>query len=244
MPSNIVYISIMLAVWRSLGFVSIPTGPKKDETGKSEVVSYPSILRQKRFLLYFIPWLAFVLVNYSGQQVIGNFFGTSMSYLMSVMEFSVGGLFCLIGGWFMDLRGRKPVIIIGLVMLGLAYALLSLLPPNLFVQAFFIIADSVAFGIFTVAFIFTVWGDMASSGGGEKFYALGSACVPAGVILPLVLSPWLESVNISSIFTLVSFFLFLAIIPLFFAPELLPEKAIKDMEIKKYVEEAKKVARR
>ena len=89
-----------------------------------------------------------------------------------------------------------------------------------------------------------VWGDMANGGGAEKFYALGSACVPAGVIFSLAISPWLKSVSISSAFSLASFFLFLAIIPIFFAPELLPEKILKEREMKKYVEEAKKVARR
>jgi len=244
MPSNVVYISIILAAWRCLGFVFIPAGPSLAEAEKTGTVSYATVLRQRRFYLYFIPWLAFVLVNYSGARIIGTYFGESLSYLMSVMEFSVGGLFCLVGGWVMDRKGRKPVIIIGLVMLGLAYALLSLLSPNPFVQAFFIAADSVAFGIFTVAFVFTVWGDMAGTAGGSKYYALGSAVVPLGALVPLVMAPWLVSIGISSAFTLASFFLFLAIIPLFFAPELLPEKAIKDMEIKKYVDEAKKVARR
>ncbi|GAI23066.1 unnamed protein product, partial [marine sediment metagenome] len=116
--------------------------------------------------------------------------------------------------------------------------------PSSVVQAFFIIADGIAFGIFTVAFVFVVWGDISNGERGEKFYALGSICFHAAVILSLALSPWLKMIDASSAFSLASFFILLAIIPIFLAPELLPEKVIKEREIKKYVEEAKKVARR
>ncbi|GAI12120.1 unnamed protein product, partial [marine sediment metagenome] len=100
------------------------------------------------------------------------------------------------------------------------------------------------FGIFTVAFIFVVWGDMSNGGRGEKFYALGTIAIPIAVMLSIFFSPWLKIIDISSAFSLASFLIFLAIIPVFLAPELLPEKVIKEREIKKYVEGAKKVARR
>lgn len=167
-----------------------------------------------------------------------------MSTLMLTMNFSVGALCCLISGWLMDLKGRKLVIIAGSVMLGLGYALLSFFPPNPLAHAFYIIVDSIAFGIFTVAFVFVVWGDMSIGERGEKFYALGSICFHAAVIISLALSPWLKTIDISSAFSFASFFIFLAIIPIFLAPELLPEKVIKEREIRKYVDEAKKVARR
>lgn len=243
-PLDIFSISLMLAVWRSLGLGIFLLHIKIDDVTKLRSVSYLSILRRRKFLLYFLPWLAFCLVNYSGVQILEQSFGQSMTTLILTMEVSAGALFCLISGWLMDLKGRKLVIIIGLVMLGLGYALLSFFPPSSFVQAFFIIVDSIAFGIFTVAFGFVIFGDMSIGERGEKFYALGNICVPAAVIVSLALSPWLKMIDISSAFSIASFFIFLAIIPLFFAPELLPEKVIKKMEIRRYAEEAKKVARR
>jgi hypothetical protein len=42
-------------------------------------------------------------------------------------------------------------------------------------------------------------------------------------------------------FSFASFFLFLAVIPLMYAPETLPEKTIKDRELKSYLEKAQKV---
>jgi len=219
--------SILLAVWRSLSLGVFLLHVDTDDVVQPKPVSYFSILRRGTFLLYFFPWRAFCLVNYFETQVLGEFFGKSMSSLIVTIEFMIGCLFCLIGGWLMDLKGRKRVIIAGLVMLGLGYALLSLFPLIPLVQAFYMVADGIAFGIFTVAFIFVVWGDMSNGERGDKFYALGYISIPIAVMLSIFFSPWLKMINAGSAFSLASFFIFLAIIPLFFAPELLPEKVIK-----------------
>ena len=236
--------SLLLAAWRSLALGVFLLHVNTDDVVQLKPVSYFSILRRGTFFLYFFPWLAFCLVNYFETQVLGEFYGESMSALIVTIEVMVGALFCPIAGWLMDLKGRKRVIIAGLVMLGLGHALLSLFPLIPLVQAFYMIADGIAFGIFTVAFIFVVWGDMSNGERGEKFYALGNIAIPVAVMLSIFFSPWLKMIDASSAFSLASFFIFLAIIPIFFAPELLPEKVIKEREIRKYVEEAKKVAQR
>jgi hypothetical protein len=41
-------------------------------------------------------------------------------------------------------------------------------------------------------------------------------------------------------FSLASFFLFVAVLPLMYAPETLPEKKIKDRELRDYLEKAKR----
>ena len=144
----------------------------------------------------------------------------------------------------MDLKGRRWGIILALVMSGLGYALFSLSPFISFAQAFHVIIDGIAFGFLTVAFGFIVWGDIANGERGEKFYALGGAPLPIAIGLSTLISPWLVTLGASNIFSLASFFLFLAIIPIFFAPELLPERIIRKRELRKYMEEAKKAAGR
>jgi hypothetical protein len=237
--------SLVLAGWRSLAFAAIfiYTGVEV-VADQLKAVSYSSILRQKTFLLYFLPWLAFAIINYFEGKVLAGeeFLGASLDVLVGAIEFSVGAIFCLVSGWLMDLRGRRWTIIIGLVMLGLGYALLSFFPLNSIVLTFYIITDSVAFGIFTVAFISVVWGDISNGERGEKFYALGTIPILAALALSTLLSSVLESVSKNTAFSLASFFLFLAVIPIFFAPELLPEKLVKEREIRKYAEEAKKIA--
>jgi len=44
-----------------------------------------------------------------------------------------------------------------------------------------------------------------------------------------------------AIFSFAAFFLFLAVIPLMYAPETLPEKLIRQKELRRYVEKAKKI---
>lgn len=243
-PPNPFLISLILAAWRGLGLLVFLIHANVPEPTRLGPVSYHSILRREKFLLYFLPWLIFCLVNYFGVQILGQSFGQSMLTLMLVAEFSVGAIFCYLGGWLMDSKGRKPVIILGLVLLGFGYALLSLFPPSQFAQAFFIAVDSIIYGMFTVAFIFVVWGDMSAGERGEKFYALGTICVPGAVLLSLVLAPWLGAIDIGSAFSFASFFIFLAIVPLFFAPELLPDKILRKRELESYVEKVKKTVGR
>ncbi len=48
----------------------------------------------------------------------------------------------------------------------------------------------------------------------------------------------------ATIFSFASVFLFLAVLPLIYAPETLPEKLMKDRDLKSYVEKAKKKAQK
>lgn len=236
--------SILLAAWRSLSLGVFLLHVNIDDVVQLKPVSYFSILRRGTFLFYFFPWLAFGIINYFETEVLEQFYGTSTAALMVTVAIVVGGLFCIIGGWLMDSKGRKRVIIAGLVMLGLGYALLSLFPLNSLVQALYVIVDGVAFGIFTVAFIFVVWGDMSNGERGDKFYALGTITIPTAVMLSIFISPWLKMIDASSAFSLASFFIFLAILPIFFAPELLPERVLRKRELRKYVEKVKKAVGR
>jgi len=170
--------------------------------------------------------------------------GANFLETLNVIEFSVGSLVCLISGWMMDFKGRKWTILIGFVALGLGYAALSLFPFIFAVQAFLTAVDSIAWGIFTVAFSFAVWGDLANNQRAEKFYGLGITPYLLAMGLAIFASPWLKIFDLGKALPLASLFLFLAVIPIFFASELLPEKMLKERELRKYVEEAKKVAGR
>jgi MFS family permease len=236
--------TLILAAWRSLGLAAVLSRVSLNRVLNLRPVSYFSILRCKKFFLYFFPWLAFCLINYFENQVFGEFFGTSMLALISTMELLVGSFFGFVSGWLMDSKGRRWMIIIGLVMLGLGYISLSFFPQTTFIQAFFVIVDGIAFGIFAVAFMFVIWGDISNGRQGDKFYALGTISVPAATALSLFISPWLKTISASSAFSLAGFFIFLAIIPIFFAPELLPEKVLKRRELREYVEKVKKIVGR
>ena len=59
--------------------------------------------------------------------------------------------------------------------------------------------------------------------------------------IQILFTPYAEFVPVSAAFSLASFFLFLAVLPLMYAPETLPEKKIELKRLRKYMEKAKKV---
>lgn len=244
---DVFFSSLLLAVWRALGLGAVLMLRNLDLERIAEPLkplSYFAVLRHKTFLLYFLPWLAFCLVNYFEIQIFDEFFGESMMALIAIAEFAVGFIISLLSGWLMDLKGRKWAITIGLVALGLGYTLLSFFPLVSTAQAFFVMVDGIAFGIFSVAFTFVVWGDLSSGYRAEKYYAVGCLPVLLAPALSFFAAPWLRTLDASHAFSLASFFLFLAVIPIFFAPELLPERVLKERELRKYVEKVKKITSR
>ncbi len=236
--------SLTLAIWRGLGFGVFLLNVDISKVARPKSSSYISILHGRTFLLYFLPWLAFCLINYSGYPILEEFFGESWAELMSITEIIAGSLSCIVGGWLMDLKGRRATIILALAMLGIGWGLISLFPNIQLAQALYIAVSGVTWGILTLAFTFVVWGDISSGEQEEKFYALGLAPVTVAVGLSALISSWLITLHPSSTFSLASFFLFLAVIPILFAPELLPERITRKRELREYVEKVKKVAGR
>jgi Sec-independent protein translocase protein TatA len=56
----------------------------------------------------------------------------------------------------------------------------------------------------------------------------------------VVVQPFIGIVDIATSFSLAGFFLFLAILPLLYAPETLSETTMKDRELKNYIKKAQK----
>ncbi|MDH5460109.1 MAG: hypothetical protein OEW71_03630, partial [Candidatus Bathyarchaeota archaeon] len=59
--------------------------------------------------------------------------------------------------------------------------------------------------------------------------------------LSILVKPYVTVIPLGTAFSLASFFLFLAVIPLMYAPETLPEKKIRERELRQYIEKAKKM---
>ncbi|MEA2090282.1 MAG: MFS transporter, partial [Thermoproteota archaeon] len=146
------------------------------------------------------------------------------------------------GGFFADLVGRKRVAVAGFVALGIAYAILGFFPDMLIFQWFYSIVGAVAWGMFTTVFLMTIWADLSQSTTREKYYAIGGMPFLLSGVIPLLAEPYSKEISVHAAFSLASFFLFLAVLPLMYAPETLPEKKIQLRKLRKYVEEAKKKA--
>jgi MFS family permease len=159
-----------------------------------------------------------------------------------MLENILAGIFAVIFGFAADYFGRKRLLFLGFTLLGFGYATLGLF-HSISGLYFYTLVDSIAWGIFTTLFILTIWGDIVGSErNGEKFFIIG--------FLPYVFSSFLQVIfsqltifstaNLTSAFFLLSLFLFIAVTPLYLAPETLSEKDKKDAELMAYLKKAQK----
>jgi MFS family permease len=238
---NSVLAFLALAAWRGIGLIAFfftRSKGKIQPTGNPS--AYSSILRRKDVILYLVPWIMFCSVNFMEAPILENLFEEFFIFV-GFIEFAISGLFALIGGILADLVGRKRVIITGFVVLGIEYAVLSLLSEIPVSWYLYTVFDGIAWGMFASVFFMTLWGDLAGKYEKERYYVVGGLPYILGGFLPILVKPYVEIIPLSAAFSLASFFLFLTVLPLMFAPETLPEKKIKERELKKYIEKAKKI---
>jgi MFS family permease len=230
----------VFAIWRMIGCVSFAFVRPKDVKATRSKVTYRSILGQRYFILYFIPWIMYCVINFFEASLLKDFFGPDFSYFVPVAEFGIGGLVALSAGYLVDRIGRKIVIAVGYVMLGVGYAFLGLSPNNMLSWYLYVVVDSVSLGIFALMFFIVIWGELAQEKSKSKYYLLGEMPYLIFSYLGIIVKPYIHVIPVSSAFSLAALFLFLAVLPLMYAPETLPEAEIRRRELRKYVERAKK----
>ena len=238
--------TLTLAAWRGFGLLSfVLLKPSETSRAEAKTPSYKTIIRDRSFVLYFVPWIMFSLVNYMTIPVLDTVFDQSMIATLLIIENGLIGVFAIIGGFLVDTVGRKRMAIIGFVALGLGYAILGLAPVSSLSWYFHTTVDGIAWGILLVIFVTTLWGDLSHNAPSDKFYAVGVFPFFVSRFLPLVLADQIKSIipgNAYAVFSFTALFLFLAVLPLIYAPETLPEKTMKDRELKNYIEKAQKEA--
>jgi MFS family permease len=211
---------------------------------KKGIVSYKSIVSQRSFLTYYVPWIMFSFVNYLTAPIETSFAGdsTEIGILIKTVFLAI---FAVLGGFFFDSIGRKRVAIAGFTVLGLSAAALGLSPSGIFGLYFSAALEGTAWGFLLVLFLLTLWGDLSQAMPSDKFYAIGVAPYFFSKFLELTIGGYIAS-NVQSyaLFPFVSFFLFLAVLPLVYAPETLPEKVMKDRELKSYLETEQKIVQK
>ena len=241
---NVATNALILAAMRAIGLLillllKVDEKPMEKE-GKT---SYTFILTNKTFLLYFIPWCMFSLTNYMGIPVISKCFGEEFAHYSTIIENILIGIFAVVGGFLADYVGRKRLAIAGFAMLGVGYAALGLLPTNEGSWWFYTIADGIAWGSFYTVFLITLWGDLAQYHNSEKYYAIGALPYLTSNFMRIWVGSYIaEFVDVSAVFSFAAFFLFLGVLPLAYAPETLPDKIVKERELKNYIEKARKEA--
>jgi MFS family permease len=243
--SGVIMFGVVLAIWRLAGLIifllaKVPSSPISIKKSTS---NYKKIVNQHSFILYFVPWVMFSLINYLVAPTTPNLGGADAANLV-VVQTGFMGVFALLGGFFIDSMGRKRVAVTGFILLGLGTAILGISNTSVPILFFNAILDGTAWGFLLVLFILTLWGDLSFSESSEKYYALGVIPFFVSNFLGLTIGSGISShlSDSSALFSFGALFLFLAVLPLIYAPETLPEKAIKDRDLKSYVEKARKAA--
>lgn len=239
---NLALNAFILTTWRTIGLIAFLLVKFPQEIRTISPVSFRRILSQRIFFLYFIPWFMFSLVNYLSFPIQVNILGSGTANSLCIIESFLASLFSIIGGCLSDAIGRKRVTIFGFIILGLGYAILGIYPENIFSWYLYTVVDGAAWGIFYVIFVFTIWADISQSLCSEKYYALAGTSLFLSNFLRISVGSYIsQTFSPYAIFSFVALFLFLAVIPLMYAPETLPEKLIRRRELRKYIEKAKKI---
>jgi MFS family permease len=235
---------LILAAFRGIGLIVFVTlsRTKIDNDVEKYSQSFREILSRRDLLLYMVPWTMFSIINFSETPLVNflsfKYFGNFSGYF-PFFTLAIQGIVALICGILADSVGRKRIVIVGFILFGVEYALLSVAqtPITLIIN---LCIDGAAWGIFASVFFMTVWGDLAGQNTKEKYYFLGGMPFLLAGYLAIIVEPFAEKLLGTSgiIFSLASFFLFIAVLPLIYAPETLPEKIIQENELKNYVEKA------
>jgi MFS family permease len=245
-PNDTLITGIVLAVWRLSSLIIFRLRPPLNRIKQKESTpSYRLILSQQSFILYFIPWVMFPLVNYLTTPVQSNLVGENIVTSLMLLQNWLMGIFAVIGGFLLDYIGRKRVAVAGFVLVGIGTSVIGAYPDNVLSWYFSAVTGGIAWGFFFVVFILTIWGDLSGNTRSDKYYALGVTPFFASQFLEIVAGKYFaDIIPAYALFSFTVFFLFLAVLPLAYAPETLPEKALKDRDLKSYTEKALKQAQK
>jgi MFS family permease len=242
--------TLLLLAWRTGGLILFmicarPMVSEQKTVVKSSPSSYRSIITHRNFLLYLIPWILFSMITYLTvpiQEIAIKAITPRISYsVIVIIDNALTGIFAIIGGFLVDKMGRKRISIIAFATLGVGYSIIGFFLDAGAAWYIFAMTDGIAWGMLYVIFVLVIWGDLGSEGASDRYYALGVLPFFLSKFLQLTVGSSIKDVILpTSIFSFTAFFLFLAVLPLFYAPETLPEKVMKDRDLKSYVEKAKK----
>ncbi len=243
LATSIVLCGVRLA--SSLLFQFLKT--KEEPTEEFRAISYSSIGTNRTFMLYFVPWIMFNIIDYLTRPFTENLrnlpdFLPLESILIAVVA--------IVTGFIADALGRKRLAILGFSSLGIGYSILSLTNsvPGFDTAGlyFYTIADGIAWGMLDVLLLFTIWGDFAQGRSSEKLYVFGALPYLLSNFMYVLLDQPMSVIASTAtlVFPFASIFLFLAVLPLIYAPETLPEKVMKKRELTLYVEKAQEIAQK
>ena len=239
---GLIAVIVIGVILRSSSYIVCFLGSCERENGTPK--SWQSIFSHKIFSRYLFPWLIF---NISSGLMAFVFLGLPQTSdyiwaeeLGNLLHILGAGVFGLVGGFVADRFGRKQPVILGMVLLGVAFGVLGIAPSPLSLIAYLILSG-VAWGFLIVVYT-AVPGDVAFVGSKEKFYALG-------IILPLMIYTGLPTIAVllnikfqaGGLSAVLSIIMFLSILPVLQAKETLSKTKTSERKMKEYVDKVGKI---
>jgi MFS family permease len=232
---------IIFAAWRSIALTAFFLKPNKTPaaTQRNDNNSFAGIIKDKTFGFYLLAWLMFCLVDRIGGPIVSSSLD-DLSGLLSILGPIIASISALVTGILSDWVGRKRIVLYGFIALGIAYAIAGLAPDVTLAKYLVVLISSVTTGILFVTFILILWGDLSQFGSREKYYAVGEIPLFITNIFELFMIQYAIQIPETSAFSVAALFLFVAILPLYYAPETLPQKKMELRRLRKFAEEAQK----
>ncbi len=240
--SSYLWVTILVGIiLRSSSLLAFPLDPCKKEIFKQK--SWNKVLTNRDFVLYMFPYIMFniaagltifIYANPSSKDI------TDAMALGNELHYLGTGIFAFVAGFLADRFGRKQPIVFGMVILGVSFALLGFgsSPVSVIVS---LAVSGIAWGFLIVTYL-AIPGDLGFLGSKEKFYAVE---IVITLIVGLGFTAIAEFGGISSQPTLLSgalsIILFLSVIPVLRAKEILSEKKMYERKMKEHVDKVGKL---
>ena len=232
---GIIAVAIVLRSTSYYGF-SVRFCDKPKEKGPS----WLSILVSRDLVFYLLPWLAFNLAGELVGLVWAGLLGSSsiaeayeIGNILRMAAIAFLGPIVGIAGYRF---GRKPPIIVALVILGFSFAFLGLATSNYSVFVY-LVFSGIAWSLLMVSY-FALFGDLAFPKATEKFYALGVATPLLAYMLVRGILPSLSitSAEASVLSPIMAMLIFVSVIPALYASETLPADTIRERRLREHTE--------
>ncbi len=236
-------IVLLLALLRSTSFPAFVIDKSTGQEVTNMEATRLSNDAYKQLALYLLPWVMFVVVSSMAWNLIPE--NSEAAAIGTVYRYILIAVFGFLSGVVADRFGRKQPIIMGLVVLGISFALLGFFGITDTNVIIYLGLSGIAWGSFFVLFG-AIPGDLSVAGSREKFYGLGYI-LPVAVLVCFSVIPGraaLVGQSASLVSQIFSIILFLSIIPVLRARETLHESKIQERKMKEHVEKVGKTVQK
>lgn len=194
------------------------------------------VFEKSVIILYMIPWVLFTLINTTLAKDYPVITNSSFHILVGLQVIGANSG-AILAGFLSDFHGRKIALALSLTLNGASTVIAGIFSSQAAFSAMFF-TSGLAWGMLFVLYFFVIFGDLSNEENSQKIYAIGLVPYFLSVGIGQIYQPFLP-VIVSLMVTCLA--LFLAIIPIIVAPELLVSDLKEKRKMANYVKRIKKI---